>query len=117
MTPQPARQNKAAIVAQSLYLANLLLLPGLSFFYLLWYAKQHLNESSIAKIHLYRAVQLSIAAGVAIILLPLVVMIVSPEFEASLMVLILYFVTVHAGLVLIGMLNLARAMSGRLPVF
>jgi hypothetical protein len=109
--------TKNAIIYQSLYLANLLLLPGISFLVLLWFFYQLNNQSPFAKIHLYRAVQLSILAGLFIVIIPIAIIFLSPQFEASLMIMLLYFVTLHAGFVLIGMLNLSRAMATKLPLF
>lgn len=114
---QKKKGNRVAIIAQSLYLANLLLLPGLSFIALIVYFYREKLSLAIARIHLYRSLQLSVLAGFLIIVVPALVIILSPQFDASLMVMLLYFVTIHAALVLVGMLNLARAMSGRPPIF
>lgn len=109
--------NRPAIIYQSLYLANLLLLPGLSFLALVWLFIQNKHQLGWQRIHLYRSMQLSIAAGLLIIILPLVVVYTAQEFQASIMVMLVYFVTIHAAFVLIGMLNIARAMAKKLPLF
>jgi len=105
------------VTYQSLYLMNLLLLPGLSFLYLLYLLFYREQNSRLARIHLIRAVQISIIAGVMIILIPLLIIFLSPQFEASVMIMIFYFVTLHACFVLIGMFNLSRAMAKKLPIF
>jgi hypothetical protein len=69
------------------------------------------------RIHLYRSVQLSILAGFFIVIIPLVILVTTNAFEASLMVMIVYFVTMHAAFVLLGMLNISRAMAKKLPLF
>lgn len=130
-----ARVNaKFSIVCQSLYLANLLLLPGFFFFVLLYYYYQFctlsksdnikavghpflLKTRGLGKIHLYRSVQLSFLAGVMLVIVPALVVLLSNQFEASIMVMLFYFVTIHAAFVLIGMLNLSRAMAKKLPIF
>jgi hypothetical protein len=117
MQPTKEQQRKLAILAQSLYLANLLLLPGLSFCALLYYFFKKIPDYGFARIHLYRAVQLGIISGIILVLIPLLVLTFSREFEVSLMMMLLYFVTAHALLVLLGMFNLARAMSSRLTIF
>lgn len=118
MVNSNAQQRKNnAIVYQSLYLANLLLLPGLSFLLLLWLFVQRKQQLGWQRIHLYRATQLSLLAGVLLVLVPLIVVYGSNEFQASVMVMLVYFVTIHALLVLLGMLNIARAMARKLPLF
>lgn len=107
----------SAVFYQALYLTNLLLLPALSFVYLIYCLYFTEVKSKFVKIHLIRAVQISALAGLMLIIIPLFVIYFSPQFEASLMVMIFYIVTLHAGFVLIGMLNLSRAMAKKLPIF
>lgn len=105
-----------AISCQSLFLANLLLLPGLSFLALLWMLFKYKGHSAWLRIHLYRAVQLSIAVGL-VVFIPLIFILLSDEAPFQLMAMILYFILVHTSFVLIGMLNLARAMVKKIPIF
>ena len=116
------------IIFHSLYLSNLLLLPAFSFFALLYFLYQYKKQVNLAsnakikinlmaKIHLYRSIQLSLLAGLMLGIIPLITILVSNQFQASIMVMIFYFVTLHAGFVLIGMFNLSRAMAKKLPVF
>ncbi|MGL1956376.1 MAG: hypothetical protein OCD00_03515 [Colwellia sp.] len=119
------------IIFQSLYLSNLLLIPAFSFFVLLYFLYQYKKQaltanvktttkvkfSRKAKIHLYRSIQLSLVAGVMLGIIPLITVLISSQFQASIMVMIIYFVTLHAGFVLIGMFNLSRAMAKKLPIF
>ncbi len=118
--------TKFTIICQSLYLANLLLLPVFCFFTLLYFLYQYKKNPCTAlipytnrsgKIHLYRSIQLSIVAGFMLGLFPLFFVLLSSEFETSLMVMIFYFVSMHASFVLLGMFNLSRAMAGKLPMF
>ena len=134
----PSASGRFAIICQSLYLANLLLLPGVFFLVLVYYLRQlsqHKNSSEnssqspqsankvklknlgIGKIHLIRSVQLSILAGVLLAIVPLSVIYLSEQQQVSIMVGLIYFVTLHAGFVLIGMFNLSRAMAKKLPIF
>jgi len=69
------------------------------------------------RVHLYRAIQLSIVAGLLLVLIPFVVIYGSDAIQTSVMVMLVYFVTIHALLILIGMLNIARAMANKLPLF
>lgn len=124
--------TKFSVVCQSLYLANLLLLPGVFFCVLLYFFYRYvtlaesgkavdktwqLKTLGIGRIHLYRSVQLSFLAGFMLVILPLLVVLLSEKFEASVMVMLFYFITLHAAFVLIGMLNLSRAMAKKLPLF
>jgi len=135
---QPSPSGKFAVICQSLYLANLLLLPGLFFIVLLYYYNQFLQQQKvnnnptenikvnrtvqlknlgIGKIHLIRSIQLSILAGILLAVVPLIVIYFSSQLQTSIMVGLIYFVTLHAGFVLIGMFNLSRAMAKKLPIF
>jgi hypothetical protein len=96
---------------------NLLLLPVFSFFALLWLFNKNKKTIGWQRIHLYRAIQLSVIAGVLLVLVPLIVIYGGSEFEASIMVMLVYFVTIHALLVLLGMFNISRAMAKKLPIF
>jgi len=129
--------GKFAVIYQSLYLANLLLLPGIFFFVLLYYFRQYQRHNlangsvaqknvnakirgrnlGIAKIHLIRSIQLSILAGILLAVIPLAVIFFSEQLQTSIMVGLIYFVTLHAGFVLLGMFNLSRAMANKLPIF
>jgi len=112
-----SKNGRDAIIYQSLYLMNLLLIPGASFLLLLWFFAKKNKQLGWQRIHLYRSVQLSALAGFFILIIPLVVLVTTDAFEASLMVMIIYFVTMHAAFVLLGMLNLSRAMARKLPLF
>jgi len=133
----PSPSGKFAVICQSLYLANLLLVPGLFFLVLIYYYNQYkkqnikgepsnnasdnravwLKNLGIGKIHLMRSIQLSILAGILLAVVPLTVIYFSSQLQASIMVGLIYFVTLHAGFVLIGMFNLSRAMAKKLPIF
>ncbi len=110
-------QQKISIIAQSLYLANLLLLPGLSFLVLLHYFMKHKSHYGVARIHLYRSMQLCILNGILLAVIPLIYIFISASFSAALMVTIFYFVCMHSIFVLIGMFNLSRALVSKLPIF
>lgn len=118
------QDNQFAIIYQSLYLANLLLLPVISFFVLVYYfyksspnKSQRNHLSRYNKIHLYRSIQISALAGALLGIAPVFYIFYSTQFSTSVMVVVFYFVTLHAAFVLVGMLNLARAMAKKLPVF
>ena len=118
------QQNKPAIFYQSLYLSNLLLIPIASFFLLVYYLYQsHPSRSqpkalsNFNKIHLFRSIQISTLAGIMLGVAPIFYILYSAQFGVSVMITIFYFVTLHTCFVLIGMMNLARAMANKLPIF
>jgi len=134
MNRKSTESSKFAIICQSLYLANLLLLPGIFFLVLVYYyltyrsyltketnevsnSKILLRVKGLGRIHLIRSIQLSLLAGVVLVIIPLIVILISNQQEASIMVALIYFVTLHASFVLIGMFNLSRAMAKKLPLF
>ena len=137
MNRTPKSSGMFSVICQSLYLTNLLLLPGVSFLVMLYFYRQYsqlktvnagtesttennkirIRNVGIGKIHLIRSVQLSVLAGLLLAVIPLLVIYFSSQLEASVMVGLVYFVTLHAGFILIGMLNLSRAMAMKLPVF
>jgi len=106
-----------AIVYQSLYLMNLLLIPGLSFMVLVWLFVKRKHHKGWQRIHLYRSIQSSVLVGFFLIVIPLVTLGNTNTFEVSFMVMIVYFVTIHAAFLLLGMLNVSRAMAKKLPLF
>ncbi|WNC72620.1 hypothetical protein RGQ13_01190 [Thalassotalea psychrophila] len=116
MLINPKSSVHLAITCQSLFLANLLFLPGLSFIALIWLLFKYKRQSAWLRIHLYRAVQLSVAVGL-VVFTPLIFILLSDKVPFQLMAMLLYFILVHTGFVLIGMLNLARAMVKKLPIF
>jgi len=110
-------EGSDAVVYQSLFLMNLLLIPGLSFMMLIWLFVRRKHNKGWQRIHLYRSVQLSVLNGFFLMFIPLLTLSTSHTFEASLMVMVVYFVTIHATFVLLGMLNVSRAMAKKLPLF
>lgn len=111
------QKNKPAIIYQSLYLSNLLLVPALSFILLVYYLYQDKALSNFSRIHLIRCIQISALAGLLLGIAPIFYVFYSDQFDTSVILTLFYFVTLHAGFVLIGIFNLARAMSRKLPLF
>ena len=102
-------------MAESLYLANLLLAPIFAFVWLLWlYRKQHTSASPLALCHLRQTLAASIWAGV--LLLPVTILTIAVggyQSIAAWTVALLYFTVCHASLVLLGIVGLAKALSGQ----
>ena len=104
-----------AVTAEALYLTNLLALPGIAFVILLWLFWRHRNSApTLARCHLRQTVVASIWAGVMLVVVNVLIILLGGYTAASTwVVVILYFTTVHATLVLLGTLGLARAMAGK----
>lgn len=104
-----------AVTAEVLYLVNLLLLPLLAFIVLVWlYWRYAPQATSLAACHLKQTLSASIWAGIMLVLVnALIIMLGGYDSPSTWIVVILYFTTIHATLVLLGTLGLARAMSGK----
>lgn len=104
-----------AVAAEVLYLTNLLLVPGLAFAALVWlWWRHHHSAPPLARCHLAQTLSASLWAGGLLIGANLLIVALGGYDRASTwIVVILYFTTAHASLVLLGVLGLARAMAGR----
>lgn len=113
-----------AVAAESLYVANLLLIPGLGFLILGYLFVKHRNTAPpIAHSHLEQTVFASIWVGImfaGIGAMVLLLKYMGLEDVSVWMIVVIVFTIVHATMVLFGVLGLAKAMSGkcwRYPAF
>ena len=115
----PESHVSVAVQAETLYLFNLLLLPGLSFLLLLWLAAANRNsDSELTRCHLRQTIIGSIWAGFLLLIVAgFIVYLGGFTSPYTWMVLILYFLTCHAALILFGILGLARAMAKQTYVY
>ncbi|TXH89270.1 MAG: hypothetical protein E6Q78_07860 [Rhodoferax sp.] len=104
-----------AVWAQSLYLANLLLAPGLAFGVLFWLWQRHKDTAPLlARQHLHQATMVSLVGGVLIVALSGAWVAFGGLDSAWTWVVVLtYFVCIHGTLVLLGMFALSKAMAGQ----
>lgn len=104
-----------AVWAESLFLINLLLLPGLAFVLLLVLWWRHRADSSpLARNHLQQTVVASLWAGSLLVLVNgLIIVLGGYQSAATWVIVILYFVSCHAVLVLLGALGLSKALAGQ----
>jgi len=112
-------EQTIAVTAEVLYLANLLLLPGLAFLALLalWVVHRR-TAAPLARCHLRQAVSASLwAGGLLIVANALIILLGGYHQPSTWVVAILYFTIFHSTLVLLGVLGLARAMAGQIFVF
>ena len=108
-----------AVAAEALYIANLLVAPGLSFAFLLWlYFKHRATAPLLALCHLKQTISASIWAGVLLVIANLAIFLLGGYTSANTWtVAIIYFTTCHSTLVLLGILGLAKAMAGQNYVY
>lgn len=105
-----------AVLAEALFLINLLLLPGIAFLALagLWWRFRH-SAPQLARQHLKQATVVSLWGGLFIIVFSGIILLAGgPEGEWTWVALILYFTCVHSTLILIGMFALVKAMAGQI---
>lgn len=108
-----------AVWAETLYLANLLLAPGLAFAVLLWlYFKRSADMPALAVCHLRQAISASIWAGALLVIANLLIILLGGyAAPKTWVIVIIYFTTCHSTLVLLGVLGLAKAMAGQKYVY
>lgn len=104
-----------ATTAEVLYLVNLLLAPGFAFAALVvLYVKQRRDAPPLARCHLRQTLAGSLWAGVLLVLVnALILALGGYDAPGTWVILVVYFTTCHACLVLIGVLGLAKAMAGQ----
>ncbi len=104
-----------AVAAESLYLANLLIAPGLAFIILIWIYYRHARRASpLARCHLRQTLGASLWAAVLLIATNAAIIALGGYSAPSTwVVVVLYFVCCHAALVMFGALGLAKAMAGK----
>ena len=118
-TPAAGTQGDAgqslAVWAQTLYLVNLLLAPGLAFALLAWLWWRHKDTAPpLARQHLHQATMVSLVGGVLIVCLSGAWVAFGGLQSAWTWVVVLtYFVCIHGTLVLLGMFALTKAMAGQ----
>lgn len=112
--PAPAGRH-LAIIAESLYLTNLLLAPGIGFAVLFWLWHKHQDRApALARAHLRQTTYVSLYGGILIVVLSGLFMFLGGlHWEWTWVLVILYFTCIHSILVLFGMFGLAKAMAGQ----
>ena len=111
---EKAGQN-LAVLAESLFLINLLLAPGIAFAILLWlWLKNKDSAPPLARQHLRQTTFVSLVGGFLIVTLSgLILALGGLDWAWTWVVLVLYFTCIHSTLVLFGMYGLIKAMSGQ----
>lgn len=107
--------RELAVIAEALYLANLLLLPGISFTILFWlWLKNRHSASPLARQHLKQTTFVSLYGGLLIVILSIIFLALGGlDWEWTWVMVIMYFTCIHSTLVMFGMFGLAKAMAGQ----
>ncbi len=108
-----------AVTAETLYLINLMLAPGLAFVLLLllyWFNRG--QADALAMNHLSQTVGVSMAgAGLILVVCSVLLLLGGLDSGYIWMVVILYFTFIHSSLILMGVMGLVKAMAGQHYVF
>ena len=104
-----------AVIAEALFLANLLLIPGIAFVLLFWlWRKNRDTASPLARQHLKQTTFVSLYGGILIVSLSaLFILFGGLNWAWTWVVVILYFTCIHSTLVVFGSFGLAKAMAGQ----
>jgi len=116
--------QQLAILAESLYVANLLIIPVLGFIILGFvFLKRHGTAPPLAQSHLEQTIAASIGIAVMFIAFTGIIMLLRMwglEAVGVWIIVVIVFTIIHATMVLFGVLGLAKAMAGkcwRYPLF
>ena len=113
-----------AVLAESLYVANLLILPFLAFLALaIVFLKQYSVAPPLARSHLQQTISASIGIALMFFVCAGIIVLLKAQGLEDVgiwMIVVIVFTIIHATMVLLGVLGLAKAMAGkcwRYPVF
>ena len=115
LSPPDDTGRRFAIAAESLYLANLLIAPGVAFVGLLWlWRRADVRALPLARQHLRQTLAASLWAGALLLGLSAIILLVGGFSSMwSWFAVILYVIVFHSTLVLCGMFGLSRAIAGQ----
>lgn len=105
---------KLAVTAEALFLANLMIIPGIAFVMLvvLWW--RHREGPPLVRNHLRQTVAASLWGGMLLVGVTIAVLLLGGFMNPwSWVVSVIYFVCFHAMLILFGVIGLNRAMLAR----
>jgi len=105
-----------ALFAESLYLLNLLVIPGIAFLILVWFFFKYENDAPpLAGCHLRQTFSASIWAGLLLMLVPWVIFAITGyDAPYTWVFVISYFIVCHSILIFLGIFGLMKAMAGEI---
>ena len=107
--------REIAVAAEALYLANLMIVPGVAFVALLvlWFRERE-RAPELARGHLRQTVAASLWAGMLLVAANVAFILLGGYDSAyTWIVAVLYFTTCHATLIFCGAIGLSRALAGK----
>lgn len=115
----PPEGQSLAVAAESLYLVNLMLAPGLGFAAIAWlWLKHRAHASPLARCHLEQTFRVSLWGGVLIVFAVAgFIAFFGVDSRWTWTYVIVYFTCVHSTLIMFGILGLAKAMAGQPYVY
>lgn len=104
-----------AVASEALFLADLLLAPGICFAVLLWlWVRYRDSAPPLGRQHLKQATFVSFCGGVLIVSVSAILIALGGlQWEWTWVLVILYFTCIHSTLVMFGVFGLAKAMAGQ----
>lgn len=119
MSDHQAPGQSLAVLAETLYLINLMLAPGLAFLAIVWLrVKRRRDAPPLARCHLDQTFFVSLWGGALLVLANAALFLIFGwDWEWTWVIVVLYFTCVHSTLILLGMLGLARAMAGKSYIY
>jgi hypothetical protein len=107
-----------AIAAETLFLTNLMLAPGLAFAAIVWLWLKHRDAPSLARCHLDQSFFVSLWGGALLVVACAAILLLGGlDWEWTWVVVIIYFTCVHSTLILLGVVGLSKAMAGKPYVY
>lgn len=113
----PLSGKDFAVLVESLYVANLLILPGLAFVILaILFLKKHGSIPALADSHLEQTMSASIWIGIIFFIAAITTMMMNLmgiEDVTLWIITVITFTIIHASMVLLGIVGLSKALSGK----
>ena len=107
-----------AVVAEALYLTNLMLAPGLAFVAIVWLWLRHRDAPPLARCHLDQTFFVGIWGGALLVVASAAILLLGGlDWEWTWIAVILYFTCIHSMLILLGVVGLAKALAGKPYVY
>lgn len=107
----------SAVLIESLYVVNLLLLPGLAFMALLYiFLKKHDSLPVLARSHLDQTMSACVWIAFMLLTASTTIMLMSfsgVEDVTLWMIVVILFTILHASMVFLGILGLSKALAGK----
>jgi hypothetical protein len=103
-----------AVAAEALYLANLMLAPGLAFLAILWLWWRRADAPPLARCHLDQTFFVSLWGGALIVVANAALFLIFGwDWEWTWVIVVIYFTCVHSTLILLGVVGLSKALAGK----